>query len=402
MKRCSRWWLGLGLLFGFVHAAADPGRILDLRVLDGARGTARVVLDLSRPVRYEMRISSQEGKGNGGSSRLEVDLLNTRFLSRVREPRLSKPTIIQGVAIQNTVHGDARLILTVTEKTQVRGFLLPPAGLLGHRLVLSLAPGNPSILPKLKTQKSSPTSGKPAFREKEKGGEVIIAVDAGHGGIDPGAIGKLGTQEKTVVLSIARHLARKIDREPGFRAVMTRKEDEYLKLRARIERARTLNADFFISIHADANPDSSAIRGASVYVLSQRGASSEAAKWLAERENAADLRGGGAVVRLQDKDEVLASVLLDLSQTGTLEASVRMAESVLDALAQVGPVLHGDVQQAAFQVLRSPDIPSILVETAFLSNPIDEKNLRSERFRQRVAGVIFEGIHAYMQKNGRP
>jgi N-acetylmuramoyl-L-alanine amidase len=228
------------------------------------------------------------------------------------------------------------------------------------------------------------------------GREIIIAVDAGHGGIDPGASGRYGTKEKDVVLALAKELAQMISTQPGMRAVLIRDGDYFLSLRKRIDLARQHQADLFVSIHADADAEkTSGSHGSSVYMLSQRGASSEAAHWLAEKENAADLIGG---VSLNDKDELLASVLLDLSQSGTLEASAHLAQSVLGSLSKIGSMHYARVQQAGFMVLRSPDIPSILVETAFISNPMEEQKLNNAQARQRMAAAVFQGIQQYFNK----
>ena len=217
--------------------------------------------------------------------------------------------------------------------------------------------------------------------------DVVVAVDAGHGGQDPGATGPGGTHEKDVVLPIARLLAERINSEPGMRAVLTRNRDEFLVLRDRIRRARVAKADMFISVHADsiANHD---VTGASVYVLSERGASNESARWLAERENAADLMGG---VSLDDKDNTLASVLLDLSQSANISASMTAAQRVLSALDNVGQVRKTQVQQAGFVVLKSPDIPSMLVETAYISNPTEELRLRNPQAAGESRGCHFCG-----------
>jgi len=224
--------------------------------------------------------------------------------------------------------------------------------------------------------------------------DVVIAVDAGHGGQDPGAIGHSGTEEKNVTLAIARALAARIDAEPGMRAVLTRDSDVFLPLRERIHRAHEAHADLFVSVHADSIRDS-AVSGASVYVLSERGATDEAARWLAERENAADRLGG---VSLADKGSTLASVLLDLSQTASLSASLTAAERVLAALDQVGEVRKARVQQAGFVVLKSPDIPSMLIETAYISNPADERRLRAVAEQRKLANAIFAGLKSYFEQ----
>ena len=234
-----------------------------------------------------------------------------------------------------------------------------------------------------------------AHAPANSGRPIIIAVDAGHGGPDPGASGRRGTQEKDVVLGIARALAARINREPGMQAVLTRDGDYFVTLRQRIGKARMAKADMFVSVHADAVPRPD-VSGASVYVLSEKGATNEQARWLAERENAADLKGG---VSLDDKSATLATVLLDLSQTASLSASLQAAERVLESLDGVGQVRKPKVQQAGFVVLKSPDIPSMLVETAYISNPQDERQLRSPEHQQLLAQAIFKGVHAYFQQN---
>jgi N-acetylmuramoyl-L-alanine amidase len=228
--------------------------------------------------------------------------------------------------------------------------------------------------------------------------DLVIAVDAGHGGEDPGAIGKNGTREKDVVLAIARELALKINAEPGMKAVLTRNGDYFVPLRDRMRRARAQQADLFVSIHADSIRDRR-VDGSSVYILSQRGATDEASRWLAERENASDLIGG---VSLDDKDDVLASVLLDLSQSASLSASQVAAERVLRELNRVGEVRKPQVQQARFMVLKSPDIPSMLVETAYISNPQEELRLRSAPHQAKLAAAIHQGVHEYFYANPPP
>jgi N-acetylmuramoyl-L-alanine amidase len=238
----------------------------------------------------------------------------------------------------------------------------------------------------------------PAHAPLDNDRDIVIAVDAGHGGTDPGAIGRNGTQEKDVTLAIARALAARINAEPGMRATMIRNGDYFVVLRDRMLRARAAKADLFISVHADSIRDR-AITGASVYVLSERGASSEAARWLAERENAADLMGG---VKLDDKDESLASVLLDLSQTASLSASMTAAERVLAELDRTVDVRKPRVQQAGLIVLKSPDIPSMLVETGYISNPKEESRLKSDRHQERLAETIFSGLRGYFEVNPPP
>jgi len=224
---------------------------------------------------------------------------------------------------------------------------------------------------------------------------VIVAVDAGHGGMDPGATGAAGTREKDVTLAIARALAARIDAVPGMRAVLTRDGDRFVPLRNRMERAAAAHADMFVSIHADAIRDRE-VSGASVYILSDRGASSEAARMLADQENAADLKGG---ISLSDQSPDLRPLLLSLSQSASISASGEAADRVLGALDGVGAVRRREVQQAAFVVLKSPDIPSLLVETAYISNPEEERLLRTPAHQQQLAGAVFNGIERYFQDN---
>jgi N-acetylmuramoyl-L-alanine amidase len=228
--------------------------------------------------------------------------------------------------------------------------------------------------------------------------DLVIAVDPGHGGKDPGARGRSGLLEKDAVLQISRRLARKIDQEPGMRAALTRKNDSFIHLRERMERAHRQQADLFISIHADAFRDQR-VRGATVYVLSNKGATDEAARRLAERENAADLVGG---VTLKDKDQMLASVLIDLSRNASLSSSMDVGDQVLDELRRIGKIRKPQVQQAPFIVLKSPDIPSMLIETAFISNRYDESNLGSVQYQERLAQAIFAGVRHYFYDNPPP
>jgi N-acetylmuramoyl-L-alanine amidase len=283
--------------------------------------------------------------------------------------------------------GDLRFVIDLSSPASPRSFDVPPAASYGHRLVVDLSPLAVNAPPKV--VKSA---------DDAHGRDVIVAIDAGHGGIDPGSIGKSGTREKQVTLAIARRLKERIDREPGMRAVLTRDSDYFVELRDRIVRARRQQADMFVSVHADSYRDRSVV-GSSVYVLSARGASDESARWLADRENAADLVGG---VSLDDKDSVLASVLLDLSQGASMSASVAAAEKVMDELDRIGNVTRRGVKHAGFLVLKSPDIPSILVETAFISNPTEEARLGSGRHQQRLAEAIYEGVRGYFYENPPP
>lgn len=227
------------------------------------------------------------------------------------------------------------------------------------------------------------------------GRDIVVVVDPGHGGKDPGAIGPGGLEEKTVTLRIGRDLARRINAQRGMRAVLTRDRDVFLSLRERLRIARAAKADLFVSIHADSVHDHS-VSGSSVYILSLHGATDEAARWLAERENAADLLGG---VSLAHKSSRLDSLLLNLSQSASISASMKAADDVLTSLERTVPVCKKRVEQAAFVVLKSPDIPSMLVETAYISNRTDEKRLRSRRGEIRIADAIFKGVRRYFERH---
>ncbi|HMW44201.1 MAG TPA: N-acetylmuramoyl-L-alanine amidase, partial [Plasticicumulans sp.] len=253
-------------------------------------------------------------------------------------------------------------------------------------------------LPDIDFESSPRTAGRPAERAPQRLAravrrDIVIAIDPGHGGKDTGAIGLRDVREKDVVLAIGRRLATLIDREPGMRAVMTRRGDTFLPLRSRMSVARKQKADLFISIHADSAPNGSLASGSSVYVLSTRGASSEAARWLADRENASDMAGGLRLAAAHDRE--IASVLLDMSQGASMESSLDLGKRVLNQLDHIGPLHSNSVERAAFAVLKSPDIPSILIETAYLSNPAEESRLASDEGQRQLAQAIMDGIRGY-------
>ena len=285
--------------------------------------------------------------------------------------------------------GSLRVVLDLKQPVRPKTFQLKPNASYGHRLVVDLYPLGDASKPRVAKSTS----------DIKRARDVVIAVDAGHGGEDPGASGsRYRTKEKKVTLEIARRLKRLIDAQPGMRAELTRTGDYYIGLRKRMKLARKHRADLFVSIHADAFRDKR-VRGSSVYVLSQRGASSEAARWLAESENSADLVGG---VSLDDKDGVLASVLLDLSQSATRHASLSAATEVYRELGRVGKIHGRRVQQASFLVLKSPDVPSVLVETGFISNPKEERNLRDPKYQERMAKAIMVGVKKFFSEAPPP
>ncbi len=287
---------------------------------------------------------------------------------------------------------DLRIVLDTNKSVKPKTFLLTPNKTYGHRLVVDLYEKSKDFSSKSKKLKPVKQITNNSLRD------VVIAVDAGHGGEDPGALGRKGTREKDVVLAIARELKKKIDAQRGMRAVLIRDGDYYIKHRRRMDIARQAKADLFISIHADAFKDRRA-KGASVYVLSERGASSEAAKWLAQQENQADLVGG---VSLDDKDPLTKKVLLDLSQNATLEDSYSSAREVLRAMGEVTRLHSREVQQAGFLVLKAPDIPSILIETAYISNLAEERNLRSKAYQRKLATAIVAGLKRYFEQSPQP
>lgn len=366
------------VIMAFTGAAwSAPVSVEGLRVWEGPDST-RVVFDLSAPVEHS--IFSLENP-----DRIVIDLSNARMGSSVALPE-STARVAQ-VRSAPREKSDLRVVFDLSEKLKPKSFLVKPNGEYGHRLVLDLEVAGEGA-----------TSAAPVKRVQPEGRELVVAIDAGHGGEDPGALGRGGTREKDIALQIARELAKKVNAEPGMRAVLIRDGDYFLELSDRREKARRASADMFVSIHADAFNDPRA-KGASVYVVSERGASSEAARILAERENAADLVGG---VSLSDKDDLLRSVLVDLSRTATLSASFNAAERVLNAIDRVAEVHKSSVQQAGFVVLKSPDVPSLLVETAFISNPGEERKLKDRSYQLQLADSIVRGVRDYFYDNPPP
>ncbi len=371
----------IALVFSALSATglAAQTQVQGLRMWQAPDHT-RLVFDLSAPVEHTVFTLDSP-------PRIVIDLEQARLGQALPDLNV-QGTRLAGVRSAPRNGKDLRVVLDLKQKLRPKSFLLKPYEDYGHRLVIDLQHGGDRGPSKaaVPTRSSGPR-------------EIVIAIDAGHGGEDPGAHGRHGTREKDVVLAIGRKLARLVRDEPGMRPVLIRDGDYYVSLRERMDQARRHQADLFVSIHADAFRDARA-SGSSVYTLSRRGASDEAARWLAEQENSADLIGGG--VSLDDKDDLLASVLLDLSQTASIEASVDVAGSILKALKRVGRVHKRSVQQARFVVLKSPDIPSVLVETAFISNPAEERKLQSPRHQQRVARAILNGVRNYFVRNTPP
>jgi N-acetylmuramoyl-L-alanine amidase len=359
------------------HAAAGA-QVRDARLT--ATGTsAQLVLDVEGDARQKIFTLDRP-------RRVVIDLPRTTMARSVRLP--SGAGVVSDVRKGHQPGGTLRIVVQLRTAAPARSTWQAEGGTGRRQLIVSFGDAAPEA-------DTTPRVVHPAHAPADSDRDIVVAVDAGHGGQDPGATGPNGTHEKDVVLPIARLLAARINSEPGMRAVLTRNRDEFLVLRDRIRRARVAKADMFISIHADSIANRG-VSGASVYVLSERGASNESARWLAERENAADLMGG---VSLDDKDNTLASVLLDLSQSANISASMTAAQRVLAALDGVGQVRKSQVQQAGFVVLKSPDIPSMLIETAYISNPGEERRLRSPRQQSNLAEAIFAGVRNYFDQN---
>jgi N-acetylmuramoyl-L-alanine amidase len=382
----------LGVLAGVAASAAAPVKVTDVRLWSGPEGT-RLVLDLSALPRHEVFTVENP-------DRVVVDLANTQLAMRKDLPAGQGP--VKSVRSGPQAGGGLRIVLDLSVQQAVKAFAVGPDGSAGHRLVVELpgatpaTPAAPAVPAPAATPIDDPVKTLSVAAGKQR--DLVIAIDAGHGGQDPGAIGRAGTREKDVTLAIARKLAAAIDAEDGMRATLIRDGDYFISLRGRARKARELGADMFISVHADSVPNRS-VSGSSVYVLSLRGASDEASRWLAERENAADLMGG---VSLDDKNDVLASVLLDVTQKEAVSNSVEAADSVLASLRRVGSVHGPRVKHAGFMVLKSPDIPSMLVETAFISNVTDERRLRDSAHQQRIARAIHAGVRDYFYEKPPP
>nr|WP_237700436.1 N-acetylmuramoyl-L-alanine amidase [Methylophaga thiooxydans] len=367
---------------------------------------ARLVFDLDSKANYKTFTLDNP-------QRFVIDFKDFRQQDKLIIPSLIN-TPIQAIRYAAYDRHTLRIVLDLAHEVKFETQTLGPNKTYPHRLVVDLSyTTQQAKQPLIALQEDAETPKTPAKQVQADNEakakvvksnkvlprrDIVVAIDPGHGGQDSGAVGKRGTKEKDIVLSIAKRLATLVDKEPGMRSYLTRDSDVFISLRQRIRRARENGADMFISIHADAFHKRSA-RGSSVYVLSDRGASSEAAQILADRENASDLAGG---ISLEDKDDLLASVLLDLSQTASLEASIEVANTVLSGLKRVGNVHKKQVESAAFVVLKSPDIPSVLVETAFISNPEEEDKLRNGAHQYKLAHAMMVGIRNYFQRNPLP
>lgn len=375
----------VGTLLLVLLATAFSARVLATQVIDvrlwRAPDHTRVVFDLSG--KTEHRVLQLENP-----ARVVVDMDDTSLEGLLTDlPLANTPVARVRSGIRKGT--DLRIVFDLNAKVSPKIFALAPNERTGHRLVLDLFDDEAPV-----EQKPSGEQGPITTKSVEELGgrrDIIVAIDAGHGGEDPGASGPKKLREKEVVLKIARKLESRLAQTAGFKPVMIRDGDYYVSLRGRRELARKAQADLFVSIHADAFDQASA-NGASVYALSTRGATSTAAQYLADRENAADLVGG---VRLSDKDDVLAGVLTDLSMTATLDTSLSLGREVLKEVDKIAKLHKRKVEQAGFAVLKSPDIPSILVETGFISNPGEAQKLATASYQDKMARAIQVGIEAW-------
>jgi N-acetylmuramoyl-L-alanine amidase len=367
----------ISILFASIGPAAAV-EVENIRIWAAPEST-RVVFDLSGPVDHELTNLTDP-------FRTVIDIPNAQMKNDLAQPVDTDRYIRNLRSADHEQH--LRVVLDLKKFAVVKSFRLEPNKTYGHRLVVDLYNEEPQ---ENQVDEVIPENTEDLLAPRE----IVIAIDAGHGGEDPGSIGAAGTYEKDIALSLAKKLAAKINQVKGMKAVLIREGDYYVRLRDRVNKARKYNADLFVSVHADAFTDPR-VSGSSVYVLSQKGASSEHAKWLAEKENASDLIGG---IKLEDKDDVLASILLDLSQTASLEASIDVANRILAGLKTVGKLHKRRVESAAFVVLKSPDIPSVLVETAYISNPGEEKKLKNPAHQEALTSAILSGLVGYFRIN---
>jgi len=382
-----------------VFAASDVRSVRLWRAPDNTR----LVFDLSGPVQHSVFTLT-------APNRIVIDLSGAKLATQFDNLALSN-TPITGMRSAQRTADDLRVVIDLSSQVTPKSFMLAPNQQYGHRLVVDLfdheggaAPSLPitqvaSAPPVPVTPTRTPAKLTPVPSGKR---DIVIAIDAGHGGEDPGALSPVkGQYEKHVTLSISKELQRQINAEKGFRAELVRTGDYFIPLRRRADIARKKGADLFVSIHADAAPRASAF-GASVYALSDRGATSETARWLADAENQSDLIGGAGNVSLDDKDKMLAGVLLDLSMTASLSSSLNVGNKVLSNMGRITPLHKRRVEQAGFMVLKSPDMPSILVETGFISNPNEARKLASASHQQALARSIVTGVRQFFQENPPP
>ena len=392
-RRLARAGAGALLLLAVGAAQAE---VIATRIWP-ARDYTRVTFESRAELNYSLFALK-------GPERLVLDLEGAdagTALAELQDKVAAGDPYIASLRVARNRPGVTRVVLDLKAEVKPQVFTLKPIADYGHRLVLDLYPVNPPdplvALYALDGQLGGARApGAPPAKgaKPEVARLATVVIDPGHGGEDPGARGRRGSLEKNITLTIARRLKSMIDAEPGMRAVLTRDGDYYLPLNARVEKARKVRADLFVSVHADAFIRPHA-RGSSVFTLSTR-PTSEAARWLAKQENDSDLVGG---VNLDVKDQFLKQTLLDLSQTATTDHSRRLGGAVLAELGQVNTLHKARVEQAGFAVLKAPDVPSILVETAFISNPEEEKRLNDEAYQDKLARALFTGIKRYFSKN---
>ena len=392
----------------FVDTVSADTTVSSTRIWPASEYT-RLTLESDTPINYSLILLKNP-------DRVVLDLEDVTLTSEIKKlpGKISSDNLyIRALRIGRFKPEILRLVLDLKSEVKPQAFVLKPVGDYGHRLVLDIYPVSPpdplmallnegavksaqaNAYEHIKSDRTSRTTVAGNKKSDSTVRLITVAIDPGHGGEDPGAMSKRGTHEKNITLAIARKLKAKIDAEPNMRAALTRDGDYFLSLPMRLEKARKLNADLFVSIHADAFVKPHA-RGSSVFTLSESGATSAAARWLAKKENDADLIGG---VNLDTKDPYLNETLLDLSLSQTREDSHTLAREVLSEIGEINHLHKNNVEQAGFAVLKSPDIPSILVETAFISNPDEEKKLRNKAYQDKMAKAMLDGIKRYFSKN---
>jgi len=365
----------------------SPASLLAIKDLGSRKGGSqqRLVFELSDSIKHSLfSLDSPD--------RVVIDLKNTQLKTKLKK-HLGKNSLVDGIRHATRNGGNLRIVLDLAQKAEVTTKLLKTSK--GYRLEVALSRKSSTKKKQVSKKSSKRSEKKKTLAKKQvtrRGKRFVVVIDPGHGGKDPGAVGRKGTLEKEVVLKIARLLQARINKQADMKAVLTRDGDYYVSLRKRMDKARAKGGDLFISIHADANPNRK-LTGSSVYILSENGASSEAARWLAKSENSYEPRLGGAIVHRSNK--VLSSLLLDLSQSATIDNSLGLAENVLKELSGINRLLRKKVESAAFVVLKSPDIPSMLVETAFISNPREERRLNTSHYQKKLANAMFHGIRHY-------
>lgn len=383
--------LGLGKFMGVAgvssiapnsFAKGRGTKLKSVSVHKSSNGSERVVFALDKDFRHKISTLTSP-------DRVVIDFIDTSVKNKLKLGRnatnANQKLLVKDLRQAPRNDNDFRVVLDMNEKTNAESILKSNDD--GYFLEVALSPSQARTTPKKEITKAIS-----AVTSSVTGRPMTIAIDAGHGGRDPGAVGKKGTKEKDIALQIAKRLKTKIDRQPGLKGVLIRDGDYYVSLRKRINKARKNRADLFISIHADANPNPK-LTGSSVYILSQKGASSEAAKWLANRENSYEDHLAGADLHRENK--VVSSLLLDLSLEDTIDKSHEIAKDVLKELGTVNDLLRHQVESAGFVVLKSPDIPSVLVETAFISNAKEEKRLKTAKHQEKLATAIFKGVRRY-------